>query len=173
MSRHVEASARLRVLRVDPTPALASSSNPAIAYFARRDVLGERLGPVSELWELPEPLRIIRRQSPTGSWSYPGGKPSLRSPENYDQIETFRQLAVLVEQYGFTREHPAIARAAEFLLSFQTREGDIKGIYGNQYATTYIGAIIELLVKRAWCCVHSPPIRAGSRRQRSATRASC
>ena len=61
-----------------------------------------------------------------------------------------RQLAVLVEQYGFTREHPTIERAAHFLLSFQTDEGDIRGIYGNQYATTYVGAILELLVKAGY-----------------------
>ncbi len=139
------------LLRVDSTSALSSSSNPAIAFFARRDLLGEQPGPVSDLWELREPLRIIRRQTSEGSWSYPGGNASLRSQENYDQIETFRQLAILVEQYGFTREHPAIDRAAEFLLSFQTPEGDLRGIYGSQYATTYVGAITELLVKAGYC----------------------
>jgi len=113
-------------------------------------LFGEQPAPVSDLWALREPLRIVRRQTSNGSWSYPGRKPSLRSPENYDQIETFRQLGILVEKYGFTREHPAIARAAEFLLSFQTREGDIRGIYGNQYATTYVGAITELLVKAGY-----------------------
>jgi Squalene-hopene cyclase C-terminal domain len=138
------------VLRVDPTSALASSSNAAIAFFARRDLLGEQPGAVRDLWELSAPVRIVRRQASDGSWRYPGARPSLRSQENYDQIETFRQLAILVEQYGFTREHPAIARAAEFLLSFQTREGDIRGIYGNQYATTYVGAILELLVKAGY-----------------------
>jgi hypothetical protein len=134
----------------DPISALASSSNPAIAFFARSDLLGECAGPVSALWELREPLRIVRRQTASGAWSYPGGNRSLRSPENYDQIETFRQLGILVEKYGFTREHPAIARAAEFLLSLQTREGDIRGIYGNQYATTYVGAITELLIKAGY-----------------------
>jgi hypothetical protein len=29
-------------------------------------------------------------------------------------------------------------------------EGDIRGIYGNQYATTYVGAITELLVKAGY-----------------------
>ena len=105
---------------------------------------------MSDLWELREPLRIIRRQTSDGSWRYPAGTASLRSREDNDQIETFRQLAILVEQYGFTREHPAIARAAEFLLSFQTNEGDLRGIDGNQYATTYVGAITELLVKAGY-----------------------
>ena len=139
-----------RPLRVDPSSLLASSSNPAIAFFARRDLLGERPGPASDLWELREPVRIVRRQSSDGSWKYPAPKASLRSPEDYDQIETFRQLGILVEEYAITREHPAIARAAEFLLSFQTSEGDIRGIYGNQYATPYVGAIIELLVKAGY-----------------------
>jgi hypothetical protein len=38
----------------------------------------------------------------------------------------------------------------EFLLSLQTGEGDIRGIYGNQYATTYVGAILELVVKAGY-----------------------
>jgi Squalene-hopene cyclase C-terminal domain len=142
-------SGTLSVPGVDPTSTLASSSNRAISFFARSDLLGERAGPVSQLWELPDPVRIIRGQAPSGAWSYPG-KAALRSPENYDQLETFRQLGILVEKYGFTRKHPAVARAAEFLLSFQTPEGDIRGIYGNQYATTYVGAITELLVKAGY-----------------------
>jgi hypothetical protein len=138
------------LLRVDPTSKLAASSNPAIAFFARRDLLGLQRGNVSDLWGTRTPLRILRRQSSNGSWTYPGSSALLRSAENYDQMETFRQLAILVEQYGFTREHPSIELAAEFLLSFQTGEGDIRGIYGNQYATTYVGAIVELLVKAGY-----------------------
>ena len=70
--------ARVRALRVDPKAALASSSNPAIAFFGR-DLLGEQPGSVSDLWELREPVRIVRRQASDGSRSCPG-KSSLRSP---------------------------------------------------------------------------------------------
>lgn len=129
---------------------LVASSNAAIAFFARRDLLGCQQGDVTDLWGMREPARIVAKQTSNGSWRYPGARASLRSAENYDQIETFRQLAILVEQYGFSREHPSIELAAEFLLSFQTREGDIRGIYGNQYATTYVGAITELLVKAGY-----------------------
>ena len=41
-------------------------------------------------------------------------------------------------------------RAAAYLLSFATDEGDLRGIYGNQYATTYVGAILELLIKAGY-----------------------
>jgi hypothetical protein len=85
-----------------------------------------------------------------GSWRYPGGKRAIRSEENYDQLETFRQLSVLVEKFGFTRQHSSVERAATYLLSFQTDEGDLRGIYGNQYATTYVGAILEVLIKAGY-----------------------
>ena len=140
------ARARGRLLKLDPARVLASSGNAAISYFARRDLLGSDPGPVSLLWELPVARKTVARQNADGSWRYPGGKSHVRSRENYDQLETFRQVGTLVEKFGFTREHPAIARAAEFLFSFQTQEGDFRGIYGNQYATTYVGAIMELLV---------------------------
>jgi squalene cyclase len=80
----------------------------------------------------------------------PRGKSSIRSRQNYDQLETFRQVGILVEGFAMTRDHPAMERAAEFLFSFQTDEGDFRGIYGNQYATTYVGAITELLVKAGY-----------------------
>lgn len=134
-------------LPIDPVPMLVSSSNAAIAFFAKRDLLAKNVGDVAELWDLPEARRIVRRQSSEGSWRYPGGGNAQRSAEDYDQLETFRQLAILVEKFGATTEHPAVERAGEFLLSFQTDEGDLRGIYGNQYATTYVGAITEILIK--------------------------
>jgi Squalene-hopene cyclase C-terminal domain len=147
---HAGAAKRGAALAVDPAPRLASSSNPALAFFARRDLLGVVADPVGALWDLAEARRVLGKQSREGSWRYSGGKRSIRSQENYDQLETFRQLGILVEKFGFTRQHPSIERAASYLLSFQTDEGDVRGIYGNQYATTYVGAILELLIKAGY-----------------------
>ena len=138
------------ILRVDPTSLLVSSSNTAIAFFAGRDLLGSGSEPAGALWDLPEARRVVGKQAANGSWRYPAGKNSIRSQENYDQLETFRQLGILVEKFGFTRQHSSIERAATYLLSFQTDEGDLRGIYGNQYATTYVGAILELLIKAGY-----------------------
>ena len=139
-----------RFLRVDPVPLLLSCKSEAIRYFAGRDLLKEKIEPVVAPWELPEARRIAAKQNTDGSWRYPGGKPHVRSRNDYDQLETFRQLGVLVEKLGCTREHRSVERAAEFLFSFQTEEGDFRGIYGHQYATTYVGAITELLVKSGY-----------------------
>jgi len=129
---------------------LTGCGNEAIAFYAQRDLLGQDVGSVSRLWELPEARRILARQQPDGSWCYPGGKPHIRSRAGYDQLEAFRQFGILVQEFGFTRNHPAIERAADFLLSSQTPEGDLRGIYGNQYATTYVGAIVALLVEAGY-----------------------
>jgi hypothetical protein len=153
--------ARGGLLKVDPAALLASSRNAAISFFAMRDLLGVKTGPVSVLWGRPEARRIVAQQSDDGSWHYPGGKSRARSREKYDQLETFRQAAILVEEFGFTREHSSIERAARFLFSFQTKEGDIRGIYGDQYATTYVGAIMEVLIKAGFA--DDPRIEKGFR----------
>ena len=135
-------------LKYDSLPPLLSSRNEALQYFARRDLLGERVGPVSQLWQLPEAQRILRKQLADGSWPRPSGE--KHPAVNYHLIETWRNFRFLVEQYGFTREHPQAERAAEFLFYCQTEEGDIRGILANQYATYYTGAIMSLLIQAGY-----------------------
>jgi len=138
-------------LRVDPIPSLISANNKAIEYFTRRDILNEKVEPIETLWELPEVRRILHRQQEDGSWKYPGGgKEHLRSQEDYNQIETYRNLGILIEKYGLENRHPAIERAAEFLFSKQTPKGEFRGIYGNQYSPNYSAAIMEFLIKAGY-----------------------
>jgi len=134
-------------LKVDPIPALLAARNPAIPYFVRRDLLGEDAGSIESLWQLPEAQRLVRRQLPSGAWSYPGGRHHVRSQENYDLVEAYRSLGFLVEKYALDRRHPAIERAAAYLFSRQTEEGDFRGIYGAQYSPNYSAGILELLIK--------------------------
>jgi hypothetical protein len=138
-------------LRFDPIPSLISSKNKAIEYFTRRDLLDEKVEPIETLWELAEAKKVLNRQQEDGSWKYPGGgKPHLRSQEDYNQLETYRIVGVLVEKYGLNNKHPVIRNAAEFLFSRQTHEGDFRGIYGNQYSPNYSAAIMELLIKAGY-----------------------
>jgi len=140
----------LKQLRVDALPALEASGNEALLYFVRRDLLGEAVGPVERLWELPQVVKILRKQQEDGWWKYPGGKPELRSRENYDQLQTYKVLMDLVEKYGLTGDHPALERAAAFLFGFQTEEGDLRGIYRDQYSPNYTAGMTELLVKAGY-----------------------
>lgn len=137
-------------LKHNPALNLLNSENVAVSYFAKRDLLKERVQPVEELWELPEPNRILARQQKDGSWKYPSAKLEIRSQDNYNQLETFRVLGILVEMYGFTSESQSLQNAAEFLFKFQTEEGDFRGIFGNQYTPYYSAAIMELLTKAGY-----------------------
>lgn len=140
----------LRQLQVDPLPALLASDDEALLHFVRRDLLGEEAGPVEALWELPEAQRLLRKQQADGSWRYPGQNRELYPETNYDLLETFRSLGQLMEKHGFDRRHTAVERAAEYLFSCQTEEGDIRGILGTQYMPYYHGVITELLIKAGY-----------------------
>lgn len=137
-------------LRFDPIPTLLSTENKAILYFVRKDLLEEKVESVDILWKLPEVENILRKQQDNGSWKYLGGKEDVRTQENYNQLETYRQLGILIEKYGFNKNHPAINEAVEFLFSFQTKEGDFRGIYGTQYSPNYSAAIMEILIKAGY-----------------------
>lgn len=54
-------------LKVNPVPVLLTCPNPAVQYFARRDLLCEAVEPISHIWQLPEVKKIIRKQQPDGS----------------------------------------------------------------------------------------------------------
>jgi len=149
---------RLR-LRYDPVAPLLDSGNPAIVYFVRRELLDERVPSAETLWDLPHAAKLFRRQQADGTWKYPGGQERIRGREDYNQIETYRNLGFLVELHGCTRKHPGIARAAESLFAHQTADGDFRGIYGSQYTPNYTAGIMERLVKAGYA--NDPRIEKG------------
>jgi len=130
------------------SPLLGCGIKP-ISLFVRRDLL-DRTVSVEDLWQLSEPQRVLRKQKPDGSWAYPGARDWIRAQENYNQLETYRNLGILVEEFGFSRTHPAVQQTAEYLFSFQSQEGDLRGIYGDQYSPNYSAGITELLVKAGY-----------------------
>src|SRR5690606_35623004 len=87
------------------------------------------------------------KQQADGSWRYGSKSYSPETGTQYDLLETYRNLRLLVEMYGFTRDHPSLTNAVEYVLTYQTDEGDLRGIIGNQYMPYYHGAILELLIK--------------------------
>jgi hypothetical protein len=135
-----------KLLHYDPVPILLAAENQAIVYFTRRELLDEKVGPIDSVWELTQPQKILKKQQADGSWKGAGQKKDIYPPNHHDLVETFKQFQILVEQYAFTSRHPAIQKAAEYLFSFQTNEGDIRGFIGNQYATYYTGFVLSLLI---------------------------
>lgn len=131
-------------------PGLLAFDDPALVHFTRRDLLGDMSVNPGILLELPALDRILAGQEAEGYWPYPGSRKSAHPSENYHILQTYRVLGVLIDQFGLDRSHPAVARSAEYLLSHQTGEGDIRGIFGSQYAPHYTAGIFELLVKSGY-----------------------
>jgi hypothetical protein len=125
---------------------LLATKDKAIVYFTRRDLLGEAVGPIQVIWELPEPQKILRRQSADGSWAGPVKKAPVYPEDHSRLVATFKEFRKLIEQYQFTRENIRVEKAAEYLFRFQTQEGDIRGFIANQYATYYTGYVLSLLI---------------------------
>jgi hypothetical protein len=149
----------LDALKVNPLPTLRAWQDPALLFFVQRDLLDEPTGPVESLWQAPGATRLVQRQQADGSWRYPGKSYDPGTGTQYDLLETYRNLRLLVETYGFRRDHPALHKAAEYVFAHQTDEGDIRGIIGNQYMPYYHGAILELLIKAGY--VDDPRIEKG------------
>ena len=137
-------------LRYDPIEPLLSSRYDNIVYFTRRDLLEENVGDIKELWKTKKAQKIVDRQKPDGRWKYPNPNIRVRKKEHYDLLETFRQLGFLVEYFGFDKRHPVIQRAKEFVFKYQSHEGDIRGIYWDQYSPNYSAGFFELLIKAGY-----------------------
>jgi hypothetical protein len=138
------------ILSIDPLPALVGSQDPSLVYFVQRDLLELPVSSLQMLWDLPEAFRLIQKQQLDGSWKYPGLSNHPAPDANYSLLETYRSLRILVEMFGFQRNHPALNHAADYIFSCQTDEGDIRGILGNQYMPYYHAVILELLIKSGY-----------------------
>ncbi|OGO01028.1 MAG: hypothetical protein A2Y90_05470 [Chloroflexi bacterium RBG_13_52_12] len=137
-------------LRIDTVKTLLNSENEAIIYFTKRDLLGEKVTAIDSIWGLAAPQKIIKKQRADGSWEKAEKKKPIYPPNHYSLVATFKQFRTLVEKYGFFKDHPSIPKAAEFLFSCQTPEGDIRGFLANQYATYYTGYILSLLIRAGY-----------------------
>lgn len=140
----------IRSLPVNPLPQLISQADLALMYWIKRDLLNAAGEPVEFLWEAKPALKLLDKQQKNGSWRYPNKSNDPDTGTNYDLLETFRSLGVLIEKFAFNRSHPGIQIAAENVFTQQTPQGDIRGILGNQYMPYYHGAIVELLIKAGY-----------------------
>jgi hypothetical protein len=137
-------------LQVDPVSVLLTYQDPALVYFVRRDLQEEWVGPSESLWELAKPNKLFQKQTTSGCWLYPSRFKSNDPVFNYNLLETYRSLRVLIDMYGLDRRYPAIQKAAKYIFSCQTREGDIRGILGNQYMPYYHAVLLEELIKAGY-----------------------
>jgi hypothetical protein len=137
-------------LKLDPIEPLLASGNAALAYFAKRDLLSEKVEPISLIYGLPEVQKLIKNQQPDGSWEAKSTDPLFYPAAHYSLVETFKRFRLLVQRYQLDNTQGPVKKAAEYLFSFQTEAGDIRGMLANQYATYYTGLILALLIRAGY-----------------------
>ena len=97
----------------DPTKPLAQGHDRVIRYSYETDIEGASSIGLSEVWDDKRVEIILKKQRRDGSWHYPSHPASMRRRVCYDQYETFRKLAQIVEKYRSTKEHPSLPRIAD------------------------------------------------------------
>lgn len=140
----------VKQFKYNPLIPLLASGNSAIVYSVKADLLSEPAGSVEKVWNLPIAQRILKKQKPGGYWQSASRLREKYPAVNYDLVETFKQFLKLIDVYRFTREHAAIQRAAEYIFSCQSDEGDLRGFLGNQYAPYYTGLLLSLLIQAGY-----------------------
>jgi hypothetical protein len=135
-------------LKYDVISLLLKSEDKALKALVARDLLGKKVS-AEELWEMPYVKRVLQKQRLDGSWKY-STRVKRGKQKNYDQYETYKKLGILVEKYGFNKNHPSIQKSADYFFSHQSKEGDFRGIYDSQYSPNYTAGITELLIKAGY-----------------------
>jgi hypothetical protein len=126
---------------------LLARGNLPILYWLKRDILevpAER--ELKNLEKYAARIRILETQNSNGSWckKRPVAQPCWE--KTYNIIETLKNLQRLYD-YGGTLELDGIRRAVDFLFSTQTRAGDFRGIYPNDYSPSYQALALEILCR--------------------------
>ena len=140
----------VKEFKFDPIKPLLSSKTQEIIYFSERDLLNKNIPPITEIWNLPDPLNIIKQQHSEGFWASKSKNVKKFPLINYNLIETWKRLRILIDKYQFNKSNHNIEKACEFVFSCQTDEGDIRGFLANQYTMYYTGAILSLLIKAGY-----------------------
>jgi len=123
---------------------LARGNLPILFWLKKKilDVPAER--EYRNLQKFAARIRILKRQRPNGGWSKRKVAENPHWEKTYYIVDTIRNCFKLYT-LGCTLEDEEIRRAVDFLLSTQTKEGDFRGAYLNEYAPTYHALILELL----------------------------
>jgi hypothetical protein len=111
----------------NPIDSLLHFKHKAVSLLRQRDLLDKTII-VENIRQLQEPQKILSKQNKNNWCEYAATKEIIRSKENYNQLEAFRNLGFIMEEFGFTKKNSAIENGAEYIFTFQTEEGDFRGI---------------------------------------------
>lgn len=124
---------------------LLARGNLPILYWLKKDILEvpvER--EYKNLQKFAARIRILKKQRPNGGWCRKKYEGLPQWEKTYFIVETLRN-AFRLYNYGCSLEDERIKKAAKFMFSTQSEEGDFRGAYLNEYAPTYHALTLEIL----------------------------
>lgn len=137
----------IRQFKYDLLEPLLVVDDSLIQYHIEKNLLNKSNGSPKNLWETDRAEKILRHQQDNGSWPDKRKKQHKGINTDYELLETYRYVAQLIYFFDMDKSYPPMRKAAEFLFTTQTEEGDFRGIYGNQYTPNYSSAVLELLCR--------------------------
>lgn len=124
---------------------LLARGNLPILYWLKKDILEVPVDrEYKNLKKFALRIRILQSQMPNGGWCrkrYEGHPQWEKTHYIFDTLKNAFQLY----NYACSREDAGIKKLVEFLFSTQTKEGDFRGAYLNEYAPTYHASILNIL----------------------------
>ena len=124
---------------------LLARGNLPILYWLKKDILEVPIDrEYKNMKKFAVRIRILKRQRQDGSWCRRKFERQPIWERTYSIVETLRNILRLYN-YGCEREEESVQTALRFLLSTQSRAGDFRGAYLNEYAPTYHALTLEVL----------------------------
>jgi len=124
---------------------LLARGNLPILYWLKKDILEVPIErEYKNLQKFAARIRILESQKSNGGWSKKKHEGHPRWEKTYYIVETLRNIFRLYN-YGCTYEEEKVQKAIKFLYSTQSKEGDFRGAYLNEYAPTYHALTLEIL----------------------------
>ncbi len=135
-------------MKVNPNKAiefLLARGNLPILYWLKKDVLEVPVDrEFRNLQKFASRIMILKSQRPNGGWGKKKYEGHPRWEKTYYIVDTLKNMFKLYN-YGCILGVEGIQKAVKFLFSTQSKAGDFRGAYLNEYAPTYHALTLEVL----------------------------
>ncbi len=135
-------------MKVNPNKAiefLLARGNLPILYWLKKDILEVPVDrEFKNLQKFASRIRVLKNQKPNGGWCKRKYEGHPRWEKSYYIVDTLKNMFKL-HNFGCTLKDEGIKKAIKFVLSTQSRAGDFRGAYLNEYAPTYHALSLEIL----------------------------
>ncbi|MCX7974192.1 MAG: terpene cyclase/mutase family protein [Candidatus Aminicenantes bacterium] len=126
---------------------LLARGNLPILFWLKKDILEISYDREQKnLRKYAHRVRLFETQRPDGSWCERVLEKSGIHSRAWIIIDTLKNLFYLYD-YGCTLKDEGVVKAINFLFSIQTKEGDFRGAFFNEYVPTFHALALEILCR--------------------------